>query len=270
MEEHLRALGGLCLIHGLGPECIPRAIGVVAADQDNDGNDAHNAAENFQRECNRKARKAQDAAQDPNFCSDVVVGTWGSEALEKLNNALQHAEEAGKCLLEATSEKGPVRAAERELTRRALSSPTTSWPLSFLVHHYENDPHIDALDFEDKAFGKVVGAAAQLWSRITIVMEESPFLFARFKDPTLSDEERSHLRQRILTQPLCEFDAPCGRVIRDEVVFGFVIDWEGGSLQPAMRSSRPASSPYKVPYGHRAQGLHGHMTFCTFAERWLY
>ena len=89
------------------------------------------------------------------FEKDLVIGTWAAEPLEKLNNTLQHAESTSKCMLDAVYSRGPVWDAEVELHRRAVSSPETFYPLSFLTHHFEQRDDVDEIEMEREAFAKI-------------------------------------------------------------------------------------------------------------------
>ena len=153
LEQALCSATGLFMIHNIGGDTVPRAIGVPEEEErDNDGQ-IDDEAQNFRFFCNRKNTLARDAALSEDFHFDLTVATWASEPLQKLNNLLQHVESDGGCLFEATFSQGPVRATEVELHRRAVSSPDTLFPLEFIVHHFEVRPELNLIIAERQAFG---------------------------------------------------------------------------------------------------------------------
>jgi len=146
LEQALSASGGLCLVHDLAGQTIPPAIGQPCEEEQDNNGEVEDEAANFRKYVNRKQSQAKGAVETENFSMDISVATWAGETIEGLNNTFQHSEDVGKCMLDATHERGPVFEAEVELHKRIMSSSDTMFPLEFLVHHFAVRPEAGQRD----------------------------------------------------------------------------------------------------------------------------
>jgi hypothetical protein len=217
LEESLYSEAGMFMLHHLGVDCIPIAIGDVQVDVlDNDAVFEEDDAALFRKRNNIKARQAKEAASDPDHRLAVIQATWAGEPLEKANNELQHSEERGKCMLDATYSRGPIQECAAELFRRATSAPGTFFPLSFLVRHFDADADLDTFDVERGCFNKIAEIATQFWTRGSLPLSEPPWFFLQLLDARLSERELQALKTSIKARPLCDFDPACTRVVMEQ------------------------------------------------------
>ena len=167
----------------------------------------------FHIRCNKKAKQAKAAAQDFEFIFDITVATWAGEPLEGLFNATQHMENMGKCLLDLTYKHGPLYRTERELVRRASSSPETSFGLEALINTYDETEGADLVKLERTAFATILDETAQFVSRVVWVIEESPYDCLQLRDSRNSIEETEALYDKLKHKHLCDLDPYFGRPI---------------------------------------------------------
>ena len=231
MEQAIYSVCAFSLVHYLGEDVIPLAIGHLEPDVVNNDADAAAAEADeapFQTYCNRKARQASAAASDVQHNVNNVIALWAGEPLEKLSNTLQHLEAPASekekqtardrerkrhCLIEATRKYGIVHEAEVELTSRATSSKATGFPLTLLCHHFEPNEDVDASEFEAAAFAKIVDITAQHWARVVEELDSMPLMLLQLLDRTLTAEQLRRIRVTILSTNHCCGDPACGRII---------------------------------------------------------
>jgi len=129
---------------------------------------------------------------------------------------LQHADNVGKSLLDATYERGPLHNAEVELYRRATSSVNTFFPLSLLVHHFSSGSDADNHALHNRGFGKIMSMGAQLWARLVCLLTNTPWSMIQLSDQRNSAETLARLRAEFMAKLECDLDPECGRIVQAE------------------------------------------------------
>ena len=81
--------------------------------------------------------QARAAFLDPDHRVTLVVALWATEAMDVLAAKLDHADEEGKTLLDATYTHGIVFEAMAEMHDRAMCAANNYYPLSCIIHHFE-------------------------------------------------------------------------------------------------------------------------------------
>ena len=238
LAETKTAVCGLFSIHRLGSRLIPSAVGIV---EDNDGVVEGDDIAEFRARCNRHARQAKAAAEDEEFEFDVLLSTWGGEALETLSNQLQHGEAVSQCWLDMTYKDGLVRQAELEMFRRCTSSPDTSLPLRTIIDIYSAGRDVDPVDLELRGYAVSLELAAQLENRLRSVLGQPPFLFIQLRDHR--NREKDALRRKLRRRPMCCNDPGFGReVLEQDALDDAVLDEIANGVLQAVQKLAPGTN----------------------------
>jgi hypothetical protein len=181
---------GILMIHDLGA-----AVGDIAFDGGDDDGDESGGddPDNFHKYAAQKSKKSKDAFTDPQHKVTMMVSLWASEALDKFNSIMQHADFAGKGLLDAVYHSGPLSDCELELFIRVTSAPECNFPLMLLVQHFEADPALDGYDTLLFGFRSIMKLYGQLFCRIIMVLNTYPFVLLGLVDKRLSQQDRPFL-----------------------------------------------------------------------------
>jgi hypothetical protein len=132
-EPTICAQGGFGVVHNLATQVCLEAF-EAPADSDEDDGDGD---DDFYKTASRKLRSSRNDLLGGTFVLDRIVALWATESPDKLNATLQHADEAGKSMLDATWPGGCVNACEKEQFLRASSCAETYFPLSTICYHFE-------------------------------------------------------------------------------------------------------------------------------------
>jgi len=216
LEEVKSAAAGFSMTHQLGPMVVPLSIGTVDLDEVNASDLQDDDIKEFRARCNRKAKQTQESFRDPGYVADLVISTWGGEAVERLSNQLQHLEAHGNCLMDLTRPNGPADQAEKELFRRCTSSVDSRFGLDWLVSSFDDDIGYDLVAIDRQAFASGMSMAAQLYFRIVKVAHEPPLEILQLLDARNTVEEKQDLRTGLLQRNDCDLDAEIGRIICTE------------------------------------------------------
>lgn len=180
---------------------------------------------------------------DDAFLIDVTISTWAGEAVEKLNNTLQHMEAIGNCMQDLTYRRGPLQTALHELFRRATSTDTP-FGCDFVVDAICGESEtIDPVQAERQAFAAITDIYSQVFIRVLLVVKNSPWDLIGHVDPRLSIAEQEAARADIVRKNIC-CSAPgmgeeVGRAVQENE---FVVDELGAKVFPVIGNLTPATN----------------------------
>lgn len=134
-----------------------------------------NSDEEFKKRANRKVRQASEALDSAEHAITVTTALWSTEPVDSLNEILQHGDEVGSILVDASCSGGCISQAEEELFLRGHSHPDTPFPLSALSAHFAADSEVESkLDVKRSAFRSTIATAAGIWASCWVPVSTYP------------------------------------------------------------------------------------------------